>query len=68
MTTIENEHSNCMKMVSCKVTFDNQNGCRWCLGPLWAPRVLGPLGEHQAVSGVYWGLAGTVDTQGPEGI
>ena len=30
------------------------------LGPLWGFQGVG-------VSGVYWGLAGTVGTQGPEG-
>ena len=28
----------------------------------------GLLVGHQGVSGVYWGLAGTVDSQGPEGV
>ena len=63
---MENEHFNCMKMVSCKVTTikndDNRKlGGVGVLGPLW---VTGDVG----VSGVYWGLAGTVGTQAPEGV
>ena len=39
MTTIENEHSNCVKTVSGKVmTIDSQKGYRWHKGALGAPR------------------------------
>ena len=43
MTTIENEHFNCMKMVSCKVTTiendDNRKlGDVGVLGPFWGDR------------------------------
>ena len=77
MTMIENEQSNCMKMVSCRVmTIDNQKGYRWHKGH-WG--ILGGVGSvgairehwgHQRcrVSRMYWGLAGSVGTQGPEGV
>ena len=66
MTTIENEHFNCMKMVSCKVTtIENDDN-----------RKLGGIGVwgHYGGDGVYGCqgcigvLAGTVGTQGPEGV
>ena len=73
MTVIENEHSNCVKMVSCKVmTIDSQNICG-IMGHWGTPRGLGLLGRHWGhqgvgVSGVYWGLARSVGTQGPAGV
>ena len=66
MMMIENEHFNCMKMVSCKVTtIENDDNIK-----------LGGVGVFRAIIGmtrcsrcqVYWGLAGTVGTQGPEGV
>ena len=67
MTTIENEHFNCSKMVSYKVmTIENQKGYRWHKEVLGAPRDVGGIGGV-GVSGEYWGLAGSVGTQGPEG-
>ena len=47
MTMIENEHSNCMKTLSCKVmTTDNQKGYRWHKGALGAPRGVGGARGH----------------------
>ena len=61
MMMIENEHFNCTKMVSCKVTtIENDNNRK--LGGVGA--IMGVTG----VSGVYWELAGTVGTPGPEGV
>ena len=52
MTMIENEHFNCMKMVSCKVmTIDNQKGYRWHKGELEAPRGVGVLGAIRGIRG-----------------
>ena len=66
MMMIENEHFNCMKMVSCKVMTiehdDNRKlGDVGVLGQLWGDR------ECRGVR-VYLGLAGIVDTQGPERV
>ena len=45
MTTIENEHFNCVKMVSCKVmTIDKQKGYRWHKVAFRAPRGVGGVG------------------------
>ena len=57
---IENEHFNCKMMVSCKVTTiandDKRNlGCRGVGGHYGGDRGV-------MVSGVYWGLTGTVGT------
>ena len=53
MTTIENEHFNCMKTVSCKVTTIENGDNRKLVGiGCW-----GSFGDDGGVgvSGVYWG-------------
>ena len=74
MTMIENECSNCMKMVSCKVmTIDTRRG----IGSMrehWD--LLGGVGGVGAIEGIrgcrgvrgVLGLTGSVGTQGPEGV
>ena len=52
---IENEHSNCMKMVSCKVTIDSQKGYRWHKGALG---LLGSVGGVGGVKSVFGGWQG----------
>ena len=50
MTTIENEHFNCMKMVSCKVTtIENDDN-----------RKLGGVGMLRAIMGVTGGVRGVL--------
>ena len=47
MPTIENEHLNCMKTVSCKVTtIENQKGYRGHHRALWAARDVGGEGGY----------------------
>ena len=60
--TVANEHFNCAKMVSCKVTtIENQKEYRWQKGALGTPWVVGdvrgPLEGIRGVgvSGVYLG-------------
>ena len=60
MRMIEHEHFNCMKMVSCKVTNENDDNRK--LGGVGTI-----LGVTEGIRGVL-GLAGTVGTQGPEGV
>ena len=48
---IENEHFNCVKMVSCKVmTIENQKGYRWHKGALG--RFLGSVGAVRVCQGM----------------
>ena len=50
---IENEHFNCMKTVSCKVTtIENQKGYRGHQGALGASRGVGPILGVSGASGV----------------
>ena len=71
MTMIENKHFNCAKIVRCKVmTIKTQKGYRWYEGHWGLLDGVGRLLEGirgKGVSGVYWGLAGSVGTQGTEG-
>ena len=71
MTMIENDHFNCAKTVSCKVTVKTQKGYRWYQGH-WGllGGVGGCLGEPGGVgvSGMYLRLAESVGTQGLEGV
>ena len=65
MRKIENEHFNCVKMVSCKVTIandDNRNLEVYGVGAI--------MGMTRGIGGVMGvlGLAGTVGTLGPEGV
>ena len=63
MMMIENEHFNCMKTISCKVTTIEHDDNRK-LGCEGVGAIIGVTG----VSGVYWGLAGTLGIKGPEGV
>ena len=71
MTTIENEHFNCVKMVSYKVmTTENQKGYMWHMGHWGTPKgCWGPLGGIRGIGGVrgYWRLARSVGTEGQKG-
>ena len=63
MTTIENEHLNCIKMVSCKVkTIENQKVYRGHQGALGAPRgcrdYFGSVRGHQGCRGCQGSIGG----------
>ena len=50
MTMIENEHFNCVKMVSCKATtIDNWKGYRWHRGHWGSPRGCRGVGAIRGV-------------------
>ena len=60
---IENEHSNCMKTVSCKVmTIDNQKGYRQDKGALGSPRGGGAVRGCQGCRGIL-GVASGLGAQ-----